>query len=227
MSQNSPLRYPIDPGFLRALKRAEEGCKSEGDDEAPTTMPIIRRSVPIQQAIGGRAVKTGGVRRENTLASSPILSIVSVACILAHGVRRSDIVEADLELPGKTSVTTIGMAYVANTVANLSQTEACDADIVLNAEDTISWPTTLDAIRSMRHYDVVVWLSSREAISGLANAIAVLTGSPHWIMVLPGKASVAIKTSGIPGDISSEELVKTINGVALLDDNIVKWGAPS
>lgn len=96
MSQNSPLRYP-------------------------TTMPIIRRSVPIQQAIGGRAVKTGGVRRENTLASSPILSIVSVACILAHGVRRSDIVEADLELPGKTSVTTIGMAYVANTVANLSQ----------------------------------------------------------------------------------------------------------
>jgi len=212
MSQNSPLRYP-------------------------TTMPIIRRSVPIQQAIGGRAVKTGGVRRENTLASSPpdggeqsqpyILSIVSVACILAHGVRRSDIVEADLELPGKTSVTTIGMAYVANTVANLSQTEACDADIVLNAEDTISWPTTLDAIRSMRHYDVVVWLSSREAISGLANAIAVLTGSPHWIMVLPGKASVAIKTSGIPGDISSEELVKTINGVALLDDNIVKWGAPS
>ena len=212
MSQNSPLRYP-------------------------TTMPIIRRSVPIQQAIGGRAVKTGGVRRENTLASSPpdggeqsqpyILSIVSVACILAHGVRRSDIVEADLELPGKTSVTTIVMAYVANTVANLSQTEACDADIVLNAEDTISWPTTLDAIRSMRHYDVVVWLSSREAISGLANAIAVLTGSPHWIMVLPGKASVAIKTSGIPGDISSEELVKTINGVALLDDNIVKWGAPS
>ena len=224
MSQNSPCPKAcpyLVPTFLRY----------------PTTMPIIRRSVPIQQAIGGRAVKTGGVRRENTLASSPpdggeqsqpyILSIVSVACILAHGVRRSDIVEADLELPGKTSVTTIGMAYVANTVANLSQTEACDADIVLNAEDTISWPTTLDAIRSMRHYDVVVWLSSREAISGLANAIAVLTGSPHWIMVLPGKASVAIKTSGIPGDISSEELVKTINGVALLDDNIVKWGAPS
>ena len=222
MSQNSPSDGILStPTYLRY----------------PTTMPIIRRSVPIQQAIGGRAVKTGGVRRENTLASSPpdggeqsqpyILSIVSVACILAHGVRRSDIVEADLELPGKTSVTTIGMAYVANTVANLSQTEACDADIVLNAEDTISWPTTLDAIRSMRHYDVVVWLSSREAISGLANAIAVLTGSPHWIMVLPGKASVAIKTSGIPGDISSEELVKTINGVALLDDNIVKWGAPS
>jgi len=215
MSQNSPLRYPTTMPSSRVSL------------PPPPLPPLIRRSVPIQQAIGGRAVKTGGVRRENTLASSPILSIVSVACILAHGVRRSDIVEADLELPGKTSVTTIGMAYVANTVANLSQTEACDADIVLNAEDTISWPTTLDAIRSMRHYDVVVWLSSREAISGLANAIAVLTGSPHWIMVLPGKASVAIKTSGIPGDISSEELVKTINGVALLDDNIVKWGAPS
>lgn len=190
----------------------------------PIIAPFGPRRTPVKQAIGGRAIKTSDVVQtlETTATLPPMLPLApttSVACILAAGVTHRDLVAAGLTLPSKVMISTISMAYTPDAPH--------DADITLQASETVNWTTTLDALRATQHYDIMVWLSSAEAIGELANAITVLSGSPNWLMVLPGRASCAVQINRLPRDMTSEALVKAMRGFVALGDGVVQWGAPS
>lgn len=191
--------------------------------KGPIITPLGAKKPSTKQAIGGRAIKTSDVVTSTTvmpeLPAWPLTPVVSIACFLPQHITQRDVVQAGLTLPGKFSLTTIGMVY--------DEAMTCDADIVLHADATTSWAQTLRAICATQHYDIVVWLESEEAMEALSDAILILRGSPHWIMVLPGKASCAIQTSRMPRDMNTEALVKNISQLTSIGPNIVKWGAPS
>ena len=188
--------------------------------------PLSKRMPPIKQAIGGRAVKTSSATTPVVahpvsviLPELPAIRSCSVACLLADGVSRKSLVEAGLIVPGRTMINTVGLVYEGSS--------ASDADIVLEASSVITWTKTLDILRASNSYDMLVWLSSREAVDGLLAVIKLLEGSPHWFCLLPGKASCVLNLSNVPNDLSSESIIKTIRSFVALGKGMIAWGGAS
>lgn len=188
--------------------------------------PLARRMPPVRQVISKKPMLPTDDRSKTTIVH-PVVKVqfvpppvpnITMACVLAGDMTRQGLVGAGLNIGGKITVALIERAEDVN---------GAQADIVLTGRTWTTWGKVLDVIRANGSYDIVAWLANMEAASALPTAIEALSGSPHWLYVLPGIRSCLLNVSNIPSAVSSEEIVKMINSQVSIDRNIVQWRDPS